>query len=85
MKPRTYTTYEAAARIGVSRQSVYTWIRRGEIVAPELIRVGKSFIRLWTLADVERDQKIQRDAEDRAEAKEQKVMALFRAQCRNLR
>ena len=57
MKSRTYTTYEAAARIGVSRQTVYMWIRRGEIVAPELIRVGKSFIRVWTLADIEHAKK----------------------------
>jgi predicted site-specific integrase-resolvase len=57
MKPRTYTTYEAAARIGVSRQTVYMWMRRGEIVAPELMRVGKSFIRRWTLADIERAKK----------------------------
>jgi excisionase family DNA binding protein len=57
MKSRTYTTYEAAARIGVSRQTVYMWIRRGEIVAPELIRVGKSFIRVWTLADIEQAKK----------------------------
>jgi len=55
------------------------WIRRGEIVAPELIRVGKSFIRVWTLDDIEQAKKIQRHAEDRTKAKEQKVMALFRA------
>ena len=36
---------------------MYMWIRRSEIVAPELIRVGKSFIRLWTLADIERAKK----------------------------
>jgi excisionase family DNA binding protein len=52
MKARTYTTYEAAAKIGVSRQTLHTWIQRGVIAAPEAIRVGKASIRLWTLADI---------------------------------
>jgi excisionase family DNA binding protein len=53
MKPRTYTTYEAAKKIGVSRQTLYTWIGRGDIVAPEVIHAGKISIRLWTLAEIE--------------------------------
>jgi excisionase family DNA binding protein len=53
MDSKTYTTAEAAAKIGVTRQTLYTWINRGLIAAPRLIKTGKSSNRLWTKSDVE--------------------------------
>lgn len=53
MKPtRTYTTAEAAKRIGISRQSLFTWITKGRIVAPKPVRMGQRSIRFWTMVDI---------------------------------
>ena len=52
--PKNYTTSEAAAKIGVSRQTLYTWIESGHVVAPKLVEVGQRPIRLWTIADIDR-------------------------------
>jgi len=57
MESKTYTTSEVAAKIGVSRQTLYTWIEDGNVVAPKPIAVGKGSIRLWTLADIEQVRK----------------------------
>jgi excisionase family DNA binding protein len=54
MDARTYTTAEAATKIGVSRQTLYTWIEREQIVAPKPIRMGQRSIRFWTEADIQR-------------------------------
>lgn len=47
-----FTTAQAAARIGVSRQTLYTWIASGLVTAPKAIPVGGASIRLWTQADI---------------------------------
>jgi excisionase family DNA binding protein len=57
MSPKTYTTSEAARQIGVSRQTLQTWIAAGEINAPKLIGEGKATLRLWTKADIEKIRK----------------------------
>jgi len=44
-----YSTLEAAARIGVSRQTLYTWIELGLIDAPKPMREG---VRLWTASQI---------------------------------
>lgn len=49
----TYTTGEAAAKIGISRQTLQTWIAARKITSPEPINVGKLTVRLWTDSDVE--------------------------------
>jgi DNA-binding transcriptional MerR regulator len=45
---RTYSTAQAAAKIGVSRQTLYTWADAGLIDAPTPIIAGNQSIRVWT-------------------------------------
>jgi excisionase family DNA binding protein len=54
---KTYTTGQAARRIGVSRQTLQTWIASGTIDAPKLIGVGNATLRLWTKADIAKAKK----------------------------
>lgn len=54
MAAKTYTTREAATKIGVSRQTLQAWIAGGKIKAPVPIEVGGATVRLWKKADVER-------------------------------
>jgi len=54
MDTKAYTTTEVAAKVGVSRQTLYTWIESGRIDAPKPIRLGNRSMRLWTKADIER-------------------------------
>jgi excisionase family DNA binding protein len=54
MIPKIYTTGEAAAAIGVSRQTLYSWIEGGKVAAPKQIVTGRKSIRLWTKSDIER-------------------------------
>jgi excisionase family DNA binding protein len=49
-----FSTSQAAAKIGVSRQTLYSWMESGHIRAPEPIRAGGASIRLWTQADIDR-------------------------------
>lgn len=44
MAEKLYTTEQAAREIGVSRQTLQTWIAEGKISAPKLI--GKT--RVWS-------------------------------------
>ena len=48
MSPKTYSTSQVAAKLGVSRQTLYDWIESGLIDAPEPIKAGNASIRLWT-------------------------------------
>jgi len=54
MHTKTYTTSEAAERIGVSRQALYLWIGSGKIEAPKQVELGKRSMRFWTKADIEK-------------------------------
>jgi predicted DNA-binding transcriptional regulator AlpA len=47
-----FTTAQAAAKIGVSRQTLYSWIASGLVTAPKAIPVGDASIRLWTQDDI---------------------------------
>jgi len=58
MAVKTYTTKEAAGKVGVSYQTLHNWVNRGQIPAPRLINVGRNSIYLWTKADVERARKL---------------------------
>ena len=57
MDAKTYTTGEAAAKIGVSRQTLHTWIEAGSIAAPKPIAMGQRSIRFWTKADIDEARK----------------------------
>jgi excisionase family DNA binding protein len=57
MAAKTYTTREAAKALGVSPQTLYTWIERRQIDAPSPISLGRSTIRIWTAADIGRARK----------------------------
>lgn len=52
---RTFTTREAARRIGISRQGLYlamrTWLRRAGVEIP-VTRIGKLSFRRWTRVDI---------------------------------
>jgi excisionase family DNA binding protein len=49
MADKFYTTGEAAKAIGVSRQTLQTWIADGKVNAPKLIGTT----RVWTHSQVE--------------------------------
>jgi excisionase family DNA binding protein len=53
MSGKTYTTTEAAAKIGISRQTLHAWIEGGKVIAPKPLAIGKNSIRLWTKADID--------------------------------
>jgi predicted DNA-binding transcriptional regulator AlpA len=52
--PKTHTTTEAAKAIGVSRQTLFTWIEAGLVVAPKPVEMGARSIRFWTASDIAR-------------------------------
>lgn len=54
MIAKTYTTGQAAKRIGVSRQTLQAWIAAGEIEAPALIGTKPASLRLWTDRDIQK-------------------------------
>jgi excisionase family DNA binding protein len=58
MAAKTYTTREAAKALGVSPQTLYTWIERRQIDAPAPLSLGRSTMRIWTAADIERARKL---------------------------
>jgi DNA-binding transcriptional MerR regulator len=45
MAPKLFTTTDVAAKIGVTRQTLYNWAEMGLIDAPEPLAPG---VRLWT-------------------------------------
>lgn len=53
MSPKIYTTLEAAEIIGVSRQTLYTWIAQRKIDAPESVKIGNGSMRFWAKAQVD--------------------------------
>jgi excisionase family DNA binding protein len=57
MRTKTYTTGEAASEIGVSRQTLQSWIAGGKVPVPKAIEMGHVTVRLWTKADIEKARK----------------------------
>jgi excisionase family DNA binding protein len=49
-----FTTSEAAAWLGVSRETLYSWIRAGRVTAPPQITLGKRSMRVWSTRDIAR-------------------------------
>lgn len=58
MEEKTYTTREVADQIGVSHQTLHSWVDSGRLPAPKLVLVGKNSIRLWVKADIQRARKL---------------------------
>jgi excisionase family DNA binding protein len=46
---KLFSTGEAASKIGISRQTLYSWIELGLIDAPKPLRAG---VRLWTASQI---------------------------------
>jgi excisionase family DNA binding protein len=57
MSPRSFTTREAAKQIGISPQTLYTWIAEKHIDAPKPIVGGKRTFRLWSKAQIDEARK----------------------------
>jgi excisionase family DNA binding protein len=57
MIPRFYTTDQAAKEIGISRQTLQSWIKNKQIISPKPTLEGAKGKRLWTKADIERGRK----------------------------
>lgn len=58
--PKTYTTSEAAAKIPLSRETLYTWLEQGKIRKPKQIQLGNKTHYLWTDADIATAEKYKR-------------------------
>jgi len=54
MNPKTYTTGEAAKRVGITRATLQEWIKKKKITAPKLTELANITVRLWTASDVAR-------------------------------
>jgi excisionase family DNA binding protein len=61
MAEKFYTTGEAAAAIGVSRQTLQTWIAEGKVGAPKVI--GNT--RVWSESHVKELQRLNRKGRGR--------------------
>jgi predicted DNA-binding transcriptional regulator AlpA len=68
-----FTPAQAAARIGVSRQSLYSWLKAGLVEGPKLIPVGGASIRLWTQEDINKAAKAKGKLKRGPKPKQRKV------------
>src|SRR5882724_1043341 len=50
----SYTTADAAKKVGVSRQTLHSWINAGLVPVPKPVKVGRREFRLWTGHDIEK-------------------------------
>jgi excisionase family DNA binding protein len=51
---KTFTMAQAAKHLGISRQTLYSWIDAGKVAAPKPTVIGRQSFRLWTEADIDR-------------------------------
>jgi excisionase family DNA binding protein len=51
---KTYSTREAAKKLGLHLVTVQAYIAAGKIPAPALLRAGAGKLRIWTEEDIER-------------------------------
>jgi excisionase family DNA binding protein len=58
MASKLYTTREVAARAGISRQTLQTWITEKKIKAPAILRAAG--LRLWKERDLAQVLKVKR-------------------------
>jgi len=61
MSPKTYSTGEAASKVGITRVTLQDWIKKRKFAAPKVARVGKISVRLWTDADVARLKRVKKE------------------------
>jgi excisionase family DNA binding protein len=54
---KIYTMAQAATKLKISRQTLYSWIEAGHVTAPKVTIIGKKSFRLWTAADLKRVRK----------------------------
>ena len=54
MAPKYLTTTEAAKAVGITRATIYEWIKRGMVRAPKLQLGNGHAVRLWSESDVAR-------------------------------
>jgi excisionase family DNA binding protein len=55
---KSYSTGEVAKLIGVSRQTLQTWIAKGALAAPKPEKVGRINVRLWTDAHIKKARQV---------------------------
>ena len=51
---RTYSTVEAARKLGISYPTLHRWRRAGRFPVPPLRRLGRISVRWWTARDLDR-------------------------------
>jgi predicted DNA-binding transcriptional regulator AlpA len=49
----TYSTRQAAKRLGITDVALGKYIKSGKIVSPQTIKVGARNVHVWTDADIE--------------------------------
>jgi predicted DNA-binding transcriptional regulator AlpA len=54
---KTFSTFEAAEKLGVSRITLQRYIAAEKVSAPKSRRIGGMLVRPWTNADVKRVRK----------------------------
>jgi excisionase family DNA binding protein len=54
MTPMRYTTKEAAAKVGISRATLQTWIKAKKITPPKPTLTGARATRLWSESALDR-------------------------------
>ncbi len=52
MSPKSYTTREAAAAVGITRATLQAWIKARKVRAPKPMPVGGGTVRLWNESEV---------------------------------
>jgi excisionase family DNA binding protein len=51
---KTYTTVQAAKELGVSRDTIYRWMKANSIKGARVTRFGEFQLRLWAESDLNR-------------------------------
>lgn len=53
-----FSTREAAKRLGINYDTLAHYVELGKVPAPEIARVGKRVIHMWTEAEIEHVRKL---------------------------
>jgi excisionase family DNA binding protein len=61
MSPGSYSTSEAAQKVGITRATLQDWIKKRKFAPPKLGRVGGITVRLWTTSDVARLKEVKKE------------------------
>lgn len=51
---KTFTTVQAAQKLGVARDTVYRWMRANRVKGAQITKIGDLRVRLWTEDDLNR-------------------------------